>query len=252
MKRFIRILLLVLTVILIFSFASVVCATSKTNPGISVNINGANKAGTADSLQILFLLTVLALAPSLLIMMTGFTRIIIVLSFVRNALGLQQTPPNQVMVGIALFLTLFLMSPIVKQIDKEAYTPYSKGEITQKQAVDKALVPMRKFMLKQTNKDDLNLFISLGKLAKPKNLDSIPTEVVIPAFITSELRRAFIIGFIIYLPFLVIDMIVASVLMSMGMVMLPPVMISLPFKLLLFVLVDGWGLLIKTLIMSFN
>ena len=176
----------------------------------------------------------------------------IVLSFVRNALGLQQTPPNQVLVGLALFLTLFIMSPVLAQINKEAYTPYSAGEITQEQAIDKAMVPIRSFMLKNTNKQDLNLFISLSKMEKPKTHDDIPTELVIPAFITSELKRAFIMGFLIFIPFLVIDMVVSSVLMSMGMVMLPPVMISLPFKLILFVLVDGWGLIVKSLITSFN
>jgi flagellar biosynthetic protein FliP len=217
---------------------------------ISININGLDNS--SNSLKILFLITLLALVPSLLIMMSGFTRIVIVLSFVRNALGLQQTPPNQVMIGLALFLTLFIMSPVLKQINDEAYTPYSNGEITQEQAIDNAMVPVRTFMLKNTNKKDLNVFISLAKLEKPKTYDDIPTEILIPAFITSELKRAFIMGFLIYLPFLIIDMVVSSVLMSMGMVMLPPTMISLPFKVILFVLVDGWGLLVKSLVTSFN
>ncbi len=225
-----------------------VCATD--NADVSININGLDNS--SNSLKILFLLTLVAIVPSLLIMMSGFTRIVIVLSFVRNALGLQQTPPNQVLVGLALFLTLFIMSPVLTQINKEAYTPYSAGEITQEQAIDKAMVPIRSFMLKNTNKQDLNLFISLSKMEKPKTHDDIPTELVIPAFITSELKRAFIMGFLIFIPFLVIDMVVSSVLMSMGMVMLPPVMISLPFKLILFVLVDGWGLIVKSLITSFN
>lgn len=222
-------------------------------PGISLNLNGVETpAGAADSLQILFLLTVLSLAPSLLIMMTGFTRIIIVLSFVRNALGLQQTPPNQVLVGLALFLTLFLMAPVFDQINKEAYQPYSKGLITQEQAIDTGMKPLRTFMFKQTYQPELNLFIGLAKINKPANTDQIGSQILIPAFIISELKRAFIIGFIIFIPFLIIDMVVSSTLMSMGMMMLPPVMISLPFKLLLFILVDGWGLIIKTLITSFN
>lgn len=226
-----------------------VCAAD-TNSDISININGLDNS--SNSLKILFLLTLLALVPSILIMMTGFTRIVIVLSFIRNALGLQQTPPNQVLIGLALFLTLFLMSPILKQVNDEAYAPYSKGEITQEQAFEKALVPIRTFMLKNTNKSDLNLFLGIAKMERPKSYEEIPIEIVIPAFITSELKRAFIMGFLIFLPFLIIDMVVASVLMSMGMVMLPPVMISLPFKLILFVLVDGWGLIIKSLLTSFN
>lgn len=221
--------------------------------GISVNINGMNTPlDVANSVQLLLMLTVLAVAPSILIMTTGFTRIVIVLSFIRNALGLQQTPPNQVLAGLALFLSLFIMSPVINQINKDAYTPFTQGRITQQQAVDNAMKPLRNFMLKQTNNNDLNLFLSIKKADKPKTLDEIPIEVVIPSFITSELRRAFIIGFIIFLPFLIIDMVVASTLMSMGMVMLPPVMISLPFKIMLFVLVDGWGLIIKTLMSSFN
>lgn len=252
MKKTLKIVLISVIIVVIYSFIASAFAAEAKAPGISININTADEGNRADSLQILFLLTILALVPSILIMMTGFTRIVIVLSLTRNALGLQQTPPNQVLAGLALFLTLFLMSPVLNKIHTDAYTPYVKGEITQEQAIDDAMVPMREFMLKQTKKDDINLFLNLSKSEKPNNLDEIPNEIVIPAFITSELRRAFIIGFIIYIPFLIIDMVVANVLMSMGMVMLPPVMISLPFKLLLFVLVDGWGLTIKTLIMSFN
>ena len=174
------------------------------------------------------------------------------LSFLRNALGLQQTPPNQVLIGIALFLSLFIMSPVVSQVNTEAYQPYKEQKITQEQFIKKASVPMKKFMLKQTKKDDLNLFINLSKAKAVKSVDELSITVVIPAFMTSELKRAFTIGFLIFIPFLIIDMIVASTLMSMGMIMLPPSMISLPFKLLLFVLVDGWGLLFKTLAASFN
>jgi flagellar biosynthetic protein FliP len=217
---------------------------------VTININGLDNA--SNSLKILFVITLLALVPSILIMMTSFTRIVIVLSFVRNALGLQQTPPNQVLVGLALFLTILIMSPVLKQVNDEAYAPYSRGEITQEQAFETAMGPIRSFMLKNTNKKDLNTFISLAKLEKPKTYDDIPTEVLIPAFITSELKRAFIMGFLIFLPFLIIDMVVSSVLLSMGMIMLPPTMISLPFKIILFVLVDGWDLLVKSLITSFN
>ena len=217
---------------------------------VTININGLDNA--SNSLKILFIITLLALVPSILIMMTSFTRIVIVLSFVRNALGLQQTPPNQVLVGLALFLTILIMSPVLKQVNDEAYAPYSRGEITQEQAFERAMGPIRSFMLKNTNKKDLNTFISLAKLEKPKTYDDIPTEVLIPAFITSELKRAFIMGFLIFLPFLIIDMVVSSVLLSMGMIMLPPTMISLPFKIILFVLVDGWDLLVKSLITSFN
>ncbi len=218
---------------------------------VNVDVNGKG----ADTLQIIEMLTLLGLVPSILIMTTCFTRIIIVLSFLRNALGLQQTPPNQVLIGIALFLSLFIMSPVINDINTQAYQPYKAEQITQEEFIQKASVPMKEFMLKQTKKDDLNLFINLSKTKNVQsltNLTDLPITVVIPAFMTSELKRAFIIGFLIFIPFLIIDMIVSSTLMSMGMIMLPPAMISLPFKLLLFVLVDGWGLLFKTLVASFN
>jgi flagellar biosynthetic protein FliP len=206
----------------------------------------------ASSVQILLLLTILSLAPSLLIMLTGFTRIIIVLGFVRNAIGIQQLPPNQVLIGLALFLTFFVMSPVIDRINKEAYEPYVKNEITQQQAMDRAMVPIREFMLRQTFNADLTLFANMAKIESVESTDELPTTVVIPAFITSEIKRAFWIGFIIFIPFIVIDMIVSSTLMSMGMMMLPPTAISLPFKILLFVLVDGWTLTIKALVTSFK
>ncbi len=246
MKKITRFALtIILSIAVMFSLSAPVYAVDTT--GVSINIGD-----TPDSLKLLLSLTVLALAPSILIMMTGFTRIIIVLSCVRNAIGLQQTPPNQVLVGLALFLTLFLMNPVAEEINTQAYTPYTKGEITQQEAVGKAIAPLRTFMLKQTKNEDLNLFLSLSQSTRPQKVEEIAMQVLIPAFITSELKRAFIIGFLIYLPFLIIDMVVASTLMAMGMVMLPPVMISLPFKIMLFVLVDGWGLIVKTLILSFN
>lgn len=214
---------------------------------VNVDINGKGM----DTLEIIEMLTVLALIPSILIMTTCFTRIIIVLSFLKNALGLQQTPPNQVLIGIALFLSLFIMSPVITQINTEAYQPYKAQKITQEQFIQKAAMPMKKFMLKQTRKDDLNLFINLSKAKPVKSVDELSITVVIPAFMTSELKRAFIIGFLIFIPFLIIDMVVASTLMSMGMIMLPPAMISMPFKLLLFILVNGWELLFKTLAAGF-
>lgn len=215
---------------------------------VDIDINGNG----ASTLEIIEMLTVLALLPSILIMTTCFTRIVIVLSFLRNALGLQQTPPNQVLIGISLFLTLFIMSPVVTKINTDAYQPYKAEQITQEEFLQKASVPMKEFMLKNTKKEDLNLFVGLSKTDSSTPVDQMPITVVIPAFMTSELKRAFIMGFLIYIPFLIIDMIVSSTLMSMGMIMLPPAMVSLPFKLLLFVLVDGWDLLFKTLAAGFN
>lgn len=215
---------------------------------VNVDINGKG----VDTLEIIEMLTILALIPSILIMTTCFARIIIVLSFLRNALGLQQTPPNQVLIGIALFLSLFIMTPVLNQINTEAYQPYKEEKITQEQFIQKASAPLKEFMLKQTKKEDLNLFVNLSKTSSSTSTKNLPITVVIPAFMTSELKRAFLIGFLIFIPFMIIDMIVSSTLMSMGMIMLPPSMISMPFKLLLFVLVDGWGLLFKTLAASFN
>jgi flagellar biosynthetic protein FliP len=215
--------------------------------------------GTADtpedvalSIQILFLLTILSLAPALLIMVTSFTRIIIVLSFTRNALGTQQMPPNQVLIGLALFITFYVMNPVIVDINTNAFQPYTRGEITQEQAITKAMDPIRSFMLKNVKEKDLALFLNLSQTEQPIKSNDIPTSALIPAFIISELKTAFIIGFYLYIPFIMIDMVVSSTLMSMGMMMLPPVMISLPFKLLLFVMIDGWNLIVKSLVMSFN
>ncbi len=206
----------------------------------------------AASLQILAMLTVLTLAPAILMLMTSFTRIVIVLSFVRQAIGTQMMPPNQVIVGLALFLTFFVMAPVIGDINQTALQPYSQGAISQTVALDRAQGPLRKFMFKQTRQKDLALFVSMAKMERPRRPDDIPTHVLVPAFIISEIKTAFQIGFVIYLPFLVIDMVVASILMSMGMMMLPPIMISLPFKLILFVLVDGWHLLSRALVASFQ
>jgi len=202
-------------------------------------------------LQILFLLTVLSLAPAILVMMTSFTRLAVVFSLTRSALGTQQMPPNQVMIGLALLLTFFLMSPVYTKINEEALKPYLAEEITQEEALTRAMEPVREFMFKQTRKKDLALFLNISKTERPDALNQIPTTVLIPSFVISELKTAFQIGFLIYMPFLVIDMVVASVLLSMGMMMLPPFMVSLPFKLMLFVLVDGWNLLVGSLVKSF-
>ncbi|MDK2877488.1 MAG: flagellar biosynthesis protein FliP [Thermoanaerobacteraceae bacterium] len=210
-------------------------------------------AETAVTLQIILLLTVLSLAPSLLIMMTSFTRIIVVLSFVRNGLGTQQVPPNQVLIGLALFMTVFVMAPVWSNINTEALQPYMNHQIGTEEALKRAQIPLRNFMFKQTREKDLALFTHYAKLQKDiKTLDDIPTYVLIPAFIISELKTAFQMGFVVFIPFLVIDMIVSSTLMSMGMLMLPPVMISLPFKILLFVMVDGWNIVVNSLLAGFH
>ncbi|AFK86802.1 MULTISPECIES: flagellar type III secretion system pore protein FliP [Thermoanaerobacterium] len=240
-------LVLVLPILLI---QNAYAAPNNASPLITINAPSTSNE-VASSIQIVLLLTVLTLAPSILIMMTSFTRIIVVLSFLRNALGLQQMPPNQVLIGLALFLTFFIMAPVGAQINKDSIQPYMQGKITPQEAYVKARDPLKSFMLKQTRKNDLNLFISLSKL-KVKSVNDVPLRVVIPSFIISELKTAFEIGFIIYIPFLIIDMVVASVLMSMGMFMLPPVLISLPFKLLLFILVDGWNILVKSLVIGFR
>ena len=212
-----------------------------------------NQQQLSSSIQILILITILTLAPSIIMMMTSFTRVVIVLSFMRNALGTQQMPPNQILIGLALFLTLFIMNPVIKDIDKEAYTPFNKGEITQQQAIDSAEKTIKGFMLKQFGDDEKELafFASLAKIETPVDPMDLPMTVIIPAFIINELTIAFKIGFLIFIPFLIIDMVVSSTLMSMGMMMLPPAMISLPFKILLFVMVDGWNLITKTLVTSF-
>ena len=222
-------------------------------PTVSVGVTKATKPGDVSVvLQILFLMTIISLAPGLLIMTTSFTRIVVVLSFLRNAMGTMQAPSNQIIVGLSLFITFFIMSPVWQQINTTALQPFKAQTISQEEAFHRAVQPVRKFMLSQTREKDLALFVSISKSPRPKNADDIPTLTLIPAFMISELRTAFQIGFLIYVPFLVVDMVVASVLMSMGMMMLPPVMISLPFKILLFVLVDGWGLVIGSLVKSFG
>jgi flagellar biosynthetic protein FliP len=222
-------------------------------PQINVGVQDAtNPQEVATSLQILFMLTVLSLAPSILVMMTSFTRIIVVLSFLRSALGTQQMPPNQVIIGLALFLTFFTMAPYWNQVNQQALQPYLAGTLAQEAAFEKGISPIREFMLKQTRENDLALFVNLSDIPRPSGPEEVPTYVLIPSFIISELKTAFQIGFLIYIPFIIIDMVVASTLMSMGMMMLPPVTISLPFKILLFILVDGWHLVIRSLVTSFR
>lgn len=208
--------------------------------------------GLSLSLKLLFLLTALSLAPALLIMVTSFTRLVVVFAFLRHALGTQQLPPNQILIALALFLTLFIMAPVWQEVHEQAVTPYIEGRIAGEEALTRGLEPLRRFMFKQTREKDLALFVSLMNRPKPQNFAEVPTTAVIPAFMISELRTAFEIGFLLFLPFLVIDMVVASVLLSMGMMMLPPVMVSLVFKVLLFVLVDGWNLVVGSLVRSFH
>jgi flagellar biosynthetic protein FliP len=217
-------------------------------------ILAATKAAAdgTNSVQLLLLVGGITLVPALLFTVTGFTRILVVLGFIRQGLGTQAAPPNQVLVGIALFLTLFVMAPTFKQIKSEAIDPLQKHKITQAQAFERGQEPLREFMFRQTRTQDLALFVKLGKVKNVKTRKDVPTYVLIPAFIISELKTAFQIGFLIFLPFLVIDLVVSSTLMSMGMVMLPPVFISLPFKILLFVLVDGWNLVTRSLVESFH
>ncbi len=240
-------------VVLIFFFAAPAAVAQQPLPKVSISVDqGGHPRDVALGLEILFMFTVLSLAPSILIMMTSFTRIVIVLHFLKQALGLQQMPPNQLLIGLSLFLTLFVMHPALKQINDNAFQPYINEKISSKEALQNGMAPLREFMLKQTREKDLALFVRIAKIERPKSPRDIPTHVLIPSFIISEMRIAFQIGFLLYIPFLMIDMIVASILMSMGMLMLPPIMISLPFKLLLFVLVDGWYLLIGSVIEGFK
>jgi flagellar biosynthetic protein FliP len=222
-------------------------------PNINISMGkGQNPTETVAAVRILVLFTVLSLAPAILMMMTSFTRIVVVLSFLRQALSTQNMPPNQLIIGLSLFLTFFVMAPVWQEINEISITPYMEEKIDQATAISRAEAPMREFMFKQAREKDLMLFLELARVKQVKARKDVPTWVLIPAFMVSELKTAFIIGFMLYLPFLIIDMVVASVLMAMGMMMLPPVVISLPFKLLLFVLVDGWELVIGSLVRSFG
>jgi flagellar biosynthetic protein FliP len=211
-----------------------------------------NAEGLVPAMKVLVILTVLSVAPAILLMMTSFTRILIVLGFVRQALGTQSMPPNQVLVGLTLFLTFFTMSPILGQIEEKAITPYMEKKIEQKEALNNILTPVKQFMMKETRQDDLALFLNISNSPKPNIPTDVPFSVLMPAFMISELKTAFQIGFLIYIPFLIIDMVVSAILMAMGMMMLPPTVVSLPFKLVLFILVDGWSLIISSLVKSFQ
>lgn len=240
-------------VLALLTFGSESALAQVTLPSVNLGFKTTQNANeVVNTVKIILMMTVLTLAPAILIMMTGFTRLIVVLSFLRQALGTAQMPPNQILVGLALFLTFFVMRPAFEEVNQNALQPFLANKVNQEQAMDAALVPLRRFMFNQTRDADLGLFVKLSKIETPKTRQDVPTTVLIPAFIISELKTAFQIGFIIYLPFLVIDMVIASVLMAMGMMMLPPVVISLPFKIMLFVLVDGWTLLIGSMVKSFG
>ncbi|UFS72798.1 flagellar type III secretion system pore protein FliP [Geomonas sp. RF6] len=245
--------ILLLVTLACLALAGVAHAEPLSIPTVSVGMGKVSKPGDVSTvLQIFFLMTVISLAPGLLMMTTSFTRIVVVLSFLRSAMGTQQAPSNQIVIGLSLFLTFFIMTPVWQQVNTQALQPYKAQTITQEEAFKRGVEPVRRFMLSQVREKDLALFLSLSKLPRPRNANDVPTMTLIPAYVVSELKTAFQIGFLIYIPFLVLDMVVASVLMSMGMMMLPPAMISLPFKLLLFVLVDGWGLVIGSLVKSFS
>lgn len=252
-KKYLFITLIALA--LIFTFDKSVSAEPINIPDVNISVGGESTSpqNYVDNIKLLIILTILTLLPSIIIMMTSFTRIIVVFSFLKNALGAQQSIPNQILIGLALFLTIFIMQPVYTEINNNAFKPFMENTITQDEAMEAGSKPLRQFMLKQTRQKDLELFIEASKLDKEEiTRDNIPLTVVIPAFAISELKTAFQIGFLLFLPFLIIDMVVASVLMSMGMFMVPPVMVALPFKLLLFVMVDGWYLMVKSLIMSFG
>jgi flagellar biosynthetic protein FliP len=222
-------------------------------PKLTVGVEESeDPADLSVTLQIVLLLTVLSLAPSIVIMMTSFTRIVVSLSFLKNALGQQQTPPPQLIIGLSLILTFFIMAPTAEKVYEQGVKPYISGEKTKDEALEDGLRPVREFMMHQVRDKDLGLFIKLSGLPKPNNPDELPLRIILPAFVISELRMAFQIGFVLFIPFLIIDMVVASVLMSMGMLMLPPIMVAMPFKLLLFVLVDGWYLIVQSLVFSFH
>ena len=222
-------------------------------PAINISMaTASNPAQVSQGLQVLILLTILSIAPSILLLSTAFTRIVIVLSLVRQALGTPTLPPTQVLVSMALILSFFVMAPTFDKINKTAWVPYNKGAITQEVALEKAVAPLRIFMFKQTHESDIGLFMKLAKLSKPQSTNDVPTHVLLPAFIISELKTAFQLGFVLFLPFLIIDLVVSSILVSMGMMFLPPASIALPFKLILFVLVDGWHLLCQALVVGFR
>jgi flagellar biosynthesis protein FliP len=243
-----------LLVVLSLLLPGIAAAATPSNnlPLFSINVDQDSENGKVGVvMQIFLLLTVLSLAPSILVMVTSFTRIAIVLSLLRQAVGSNQLPPNTIIVGLSLFLTFFVMTPVWQSVNEQALKPYLANEMNSTQAFEKAIKPVRQFMIRQTREKDLAMMMNVAKLERPKNIDEVPLQALIPSFIISELKTAFQIGFMLYVPFLIIDMVVASVLLSMGMMMLPPVMVSLPFKLMIFVLTDGWYLIVGSLVKSF-
>jgi flagellar biosynthetic protein FliP len=252
-KKYMSVILLIASALVILSGVfSPAYSQSVPIPSIRIAIGDSEEPGDlAVTLKILFLITILSIAPTILIMLTSFTRMVVVFSFLRHAMGTQQMPPNQVIVSLSLFLTFFVMTPVWQEINDNALKPFLAKEISYETALDRAAEPLKTFMLRQTRKKDLALLMKVSKIKKPTGVSDVPLTTLIPSFVISELRMAFQIGFLIYVPFLILDMVVACVLLSMGMMMLPPIMISLPFKLLLFVLVDGWYLIVGSLIRSF-
>lgn len=245
--------LLILTLLLLFFTFLSTTLQSQPLPRINLGFESAeSREDVAVSIQILLLLTILSIAPSILIMMTSFTRITVILSMLRRAIGTQTSPSNQIIIGLSLFLTFFIMAPVFNQINQESFQPYMRGELSNEEAYQNAVNPLRNFMLRQTRQKDLALMVNISQSPRPETADDLPLEVIVPAFAISELRLAFQMGFLLYLPFLMIDMIIASILMSMGMMMLPPVLISAPFKILLFVLIDGWYIVVESIVKSFR
>jgi flagellar biosynthesis protein FliP len=252
MKKFSKILALTFLFIITIKVTAFAAPVDYEIPKVTLSVDGgATPKEYVDNIKLLILLTSLTFIPAIVFLMTSFTRIVIVLGFVRNALSTQQSPPNQVLIGLAIFMTLFIMAPVYNKVNTDAIQPYTKGEITQQQAIEIGSKPVKDFMLKQTREKDLALFYKTANIEKPEDRYQVPFSVLVPAFTISEIKTAFQMGFLIFVPFIVIDMVVASILMSMGMFMLPPVSISLPFKILLFVLADGWHLVVKSLIESF-
>jgi flagellar biosynthesis protein FliP len=245
-------LLVIAAVILMVISVQVAPAAGKPFSGLELRIGGGDdKGGLTTPMQIFLLLTLLSVVPAILISVTSFTRMIIVTHFLRQALGTQTMPPNQVLVGLSLFLTFFIMQPVAERVNQEALQPMLNGKITEMQALDQACIPLRQFMLRYTREKDLALFLNIAKQPKPRNMQDLSMRILIPSYMISELKTAFQIGFVLYIPFLVIDMVVASILLSMGMMQLPPVVVSTPFKILLFVMVDGWNLVLGSLVKSF-
>lgn len=248
-----RLVLAVLALLVVLGPMGAAALAETKVPTVSIDLKETDEpTDMVPAMKIVAMLSVLSVAPAILLMMTSFTRILVVLSFVRQALGTTTMPPNQVIVGLALFLTMFTMTPVIDTVKEKAFDPYVEKKITQEEALDELIKPVRKFMLAQTRESDLEMFFSIAKLPKPQTAEDVKMTVLMPAFMVSELKTAFQIGFLIYIPFLIIDMVISSVLMAMGMMMLPPTVVSLPFKLILFVLVDGWTLIVENIVKSFN